>query len=149
MSYQEAFKNLNIPTDQKVVFTNGCFDILHAGHVAYLNEAKAQGDYLIVGLNSDASVRRLKGDDRPVIGEHQRKEMLMLTNYVDEVIVFEEDTPLDLIKELKPSVLVKGNDYENSTIVGSEFVINSGGDVVRFPIQDSYSSSQIISVMKD
>jgi D-beta-D-heptose 7-phosphate kinase/D-beta-D-heptose 1-phosphate adenosyltransferase len=113
----------------KVVFTNGCFDLLHRGHVEYLKEARKLGDVLVVGLNSDSSVRRLKGKGRPYVAEEDRGAILAALNSVDYVCVFDEDTPLELIKELKPSVLVKGRDYELSAVVGAKEVEGWGGEV--------------------
>ena len=136
--------------DKKIVFTNGCFDILHAGHVQMLNEAKKQGSYLIVGLNSDASVKRLKGESRPVNKENDRKFLLENLKSVDEVIIFEEDTPLNLIKKIKPDVLVKGGDWSLDQIVGGDFVIDNGGEVKSLIFKDGYSTTNIIQkVQKD
>lgn len=114
---------------KKLVFTNGCFDILHRGHVSYLNSARAEGDYLIVGLNSDASVKRLKGDSRPINDEDDRKFVLENLSAVDFVEIFEEDTPLELIKQVCPNILVKGGDWKPEQIVGSDFVLSHGGEV--------------------
>ena len=132
----------------KMVFTNGCFDILHSGHVEYLNEAKALGDKLVVGLNSDASVRRLKGDERPINSEQDRKFVLENLKAVDEVIVFDEDTPINLIHSLKPSVLVKGGDWPPEKIVGYEFVISKGGVVHSLSFKDGYSTTSILEKIK-
>jgi len=112
-----------------VVFTNGCFDLLHVGHVRYLKEAKGMGSKLIVGLNSDASVKRLKGDSRPLVNQSDRKEVLESLESVDEVHIFEEDTPLELIKKIRPDVLVKGGDYSIEDIVGGAEVVSWGGEV--------------------
>lgn len=113
--------------DRKIVFTNGCFDIVHKGHVAYLNQAKSLGNYLIVGMNSDASVKRLKGLSRPINSELDRKFVLENLKAVDEVIIFDEDTPLDLIMQIKPQVLVKGGDWKIDQIVGAKEVLAWGG----------------------
>ena len=113
----------------KVVFTNGCFDLLHRGHVEYLKEAREFGDLLIVGLNSDGSVRRLKGKGRPYVPEEDRAAVLSALECVDYVCVFDEDTPLRLIQELRPAVLVKGKDYEPADVVGAEEVKGWGGEV--------------------
>lgn len=129
---------------KKLVFTNGCFDILHSGHVMYLNEAKAQGDYLIVGLNSDASVQRLKGPERPINKELDRKYVLENLKSVDCVQIFEEDTPLEIIKQINPSMLVKGGDWKIEQIVGSDFVLSQGGEVKSLSFKDGYSTSKII-----
>lgn len=131
--------------NKRVVFTNGCFDILHPGHVAYLNEARAQGDVLVIGLNSDASVKRLKGQDRPVNNQADRRYMLLNLRAVDYVLIFEEDTPYELIKAVKPQVLVKGGDWKPEQIVGSDLVLASGGEVKSLQFIDGHSTSKIIS----
>ena len=129
---------------QKVVFTNGCFDVLHYGHVCYLAEAKELGDKLIVGLNSDASVRRLKGETRPINGQKERATLLAALSFVDSIVVFDEDTPENLIKLVEPDVLVKGGDYTFETIVGAKFVSTYGGKVITIPLVKNFSSSSII-----
>ena len=129
---------------QKVVFTNGCFDVLHYGHVCYLAEAKDLGDKLVIGLNSDASVRRLKGETRPVNGQHERATLLASLSFVDAVVIFEEDTPENLIKTLKPDFLVKGGDYTFETIVGAEFVSSYGGSVKTIPLVENFSTTKIL-----
>lgn len=131
--------------NKKVVFTNGCFDILHTGHVSYLNEARACGDILVIGLNSDASVKRLKGETRPVNSELDRKFVLENLKAVDYVFIFEEDTPLNLIKEINPNVLVKGGDWKVEQIVGSDFVIANGGEVKSLQFVNGYSTTNIIN----
>lgn len=133
----------------KTVFTNGCFDILHAGHVKYLNEAKALGTRLIVGLNSDKSVKRLKGLSRPIQCEEDRKLILENLKPVDEVIVFDEDTPLNLIKRICPDVLVKGGDYSDENIVGAKFVKERGGEVKTLNFLDGRSSSSIVEKIRN
>lgn len=132
---------------EKVVFTNGCFDILHVGHVRYLKQARMLGDKLVVGLNSDDSVKRLKGDARPLVSEDARKEVLEALACVDEVFIFEEDTPLELIKSIKPHVLVKGGDYQTKDIVGGKEVLSWGGEVKSLSFHDGHSSSSIIEKM--
>ncbi len=134
--------------DKKIVFTNGCFDILHLGHVEYLNEAKAQGDVLIIGLNSDASVRKLKGADRPINNEDDRKKMLLNLKSVDAVQVFTEETPLTIIKLIKPNTLVKGGDWKPEQIIGSEFVLANGGEVKSLIFKDGYSTSNLIQAVQ-
>ncbi len=129
---------------QKVVFTNGCFDILHVGHLRYLQNARNQGDLLVVGLNSDKSVSKLKGPDRPIIAEKERQEMLLGLKPVDFVIVFGEETPLNLIKEVEPDVLVKGGDWAVKDIVGNEEVTASGGEVKSLNFEPGNSSTTII-----
>jgi D-beta-D-heptose 7-phosphate kinase/D-beta-D-heptose 1-phosphate adenosyltransferase len=130
--------------NRKIVFTNGCFDVLHYGHVRYLLEAKALGDLLVVGLNSDDSVRRLKGESRPINGEKERAFVLSALEFVDYVVVFAEDTPKELIEVVKPNVLVKGGDYQIENIVGADFVMQNGGTVTTIPFVEGYSSTQII-----
>ncbi len=129
---------------KKVVFTNGCFDILHAGHVHYLNECKRLGDILVVGINSDNSVRRLKGPKRPIIPLEERAFVLSQLGSVDFVVPFEEDTPIKLIEEIKPDVLVKGGDWPKEQIVGREFVESYGGKVLTIPFKFDVSTSKII-----
>jgi rfaE bifunctional protein nucleotidyltransferase chain/domain len=129
----------------RIVFTNGCFDILHAGHVDYLERARAHGDMLVVGLNSDDSVRRLKGESRPVNSQNERAIVLNAVRSVDMVVVFEEDTPLELILQVQPDVLVKGGDYTEQNVVGAEFVRSRGGEVVLIPFVHNTSTSAIIS----
>ena len=133
----------------KVVFTNGCFDIIHPGHVDLLNKAKALGDKLIVGLNSDASVRQMKGVGRPVVSQEARKAVLLGLKAVDEVVIFEELTPESIIRELRPDVLVKGGDWPVDQIVGANFVTSNGGDVVSVPLLDGFSTSSLIEGLKD
>jgi len=130
---------------KKIVFTNGCFDILHYGHVRYLHEASKNGDHLIVGLNSDKSVRINKGKNRPLISEEARSEMIAALCFVDSVVIFNEKTPLKLIKYLMPHILVKGSDWAESDIVGSDLIKQSGGKVVRIPLVSGISTSEIIS----
>lgn len=134
-------------SEKKIVFTNGCFDILHRGHVTYLNEAKKLADILIVGLNSDASVKRLKGESRPVNSEADRKYILENLKAVDHVEIFEEDTPLNLIKNISPYILVKGGDWKPEQIVGSEFVLANGGKVQSLNFVDGLSTTNIINKM--
>ena len=130
--------------DKKIVFTNGCFDILHPGHVEYLNDAKKQGHLLIIGLNSDASVRRLKGPTRPINNETDRKFMLENLKAVDHVIIFDQETPYELIKALRPNVLVKGGDWKIEQIVGHDIVTSYGGQVKSLLFKEGYSTSNLI-----
>lgn len=129
---------------KSIVFTNGCFDVLHYGHVSYLSEAKDLGDKMIIGLNSDASVRRLKGETRPVNGQQERATLLAALNFVDAVVIFEEDTPEKLIKATHPDVLVKGGDYTIDTIVGADFVQSYGGVVKTIPLVENFSTTKIL-----
>ncbi|MBQ3733473.1 MAG: D-glycero-beta-D-manno-heptose 1-phosphate adenylyltransferase [Bacteroidales bacterium] len=133
---------------QKIVFTNGCFDVLHYGHVHYLLQAKALGDILVIGLNSDDSVRRLKGPTRPINGENERAFVLAALACVDYVTLFEEDTPEELIKDVRPDVLVKGGDYTLDNIVGANFVTQNGGTVTTIPFVEGFSSTRIIEKLK-
>ncbi len=132
------------PRDRRVVFTNGCFDVLHPGHVEHLAQAKALGDVLVVGLNSDASVQRLKGAGRPLVAEADRAAMLAALRSVDAVTLFDEDTPLELISTLLPDVLVKGGDYDLDDIVGREAVEKAGGDVRVLPFVEGYSTTDVL-----
>jgi rfaE bifunctional protein nucleotidyltransferase chain/domain len=129
---------------KKIVFTNGCFDILHKGHVTYLNEARKLGDLLLVGLNSDASVKRLKGPERPINNELDRQFVLSQLKAVDFVEIFDQDTPLELILKVKPSILVKGGDWKIEQIVGAKEVLASGGEVFSLNFVDGYSTTSII-----
>ena len=129
---------------KKVVFTNGCFDIIHRGHVSYLNEAKSLGDILVLGLNSDKSVKRLKGESRPVNTEEDRKFVLENLKSIDFVVIFEEDTPYNLIQLLKPDVLVKGGDWKASDIIGSDIVLDLGGEVKSLNFIDGFSTTSTI-----
>lgn len=133
---------------KQLVFTNGCFDILHAGHIQTLSQAKAAGDVLIVGVNDDASVARLKGPDRPVMPLYSRMAVLASLEYVDYVISFSEDTPLNLIQSIRPDVLVKGGDYKEEDIVGSLFVKKSGGSVKIVEQVPGISTSDIVAKIK-
>ncbi len=132
----------------KIVFTNGCFDILHHGHLDLLAKAADQGNMLVVGVNSDASVKRLKGDDRPVNHEQDRAFQLASLLCVDAVYIFEEDTPAELIRMVKPDVLVKGGDYTIDKIVGADFVTAAGGRVEIVPFVQGYSTSSLIDRIK-
>lgn len=128
-----------------VAFTNGCFDILHAGHIASLNQAASEADFLIIGLNSDQSVKKLKGESRPVNNEQSRALLLASLAMVDAVVIFEEDTPLELIKSIMPDVLVKGGDYKVEEIAGAKEVIEAGGRVVINPIVPGFSTTSVIN----
>ncbi len=134
--------------NQKLVFTNGCFDILHLGHIDYLEKARTLGDILLVGVNTDQSVRMLKGVDRPVNDEYSRLRMLAALGFVDAVTLFDEDTPLNLIKRVLPDILVKGNDYNISNIVGADVVLQSGGKVETIDLVDGFSTTGIIEKLK-
>ena len=134
---------------RKIVFTNGCFDILHMGHITYLNEARGFGDVLIVGVNTDDSVRRLKGENRPIIHEEERSHVLAALECVDYVILFDEDTPIELIRAVSPDILVKGADYTKEQVVGHDVVESYGGEVRLVPVVGNMSTSDIINRIKE
>jgi len=129
---------------KRIVFTNGCFDILHVGHVRYLTEARAKGDVLVLGLNSDASVKSIKSDSRPVVNQNQRAEVLAGLACVDYITIFDEPDPLALIQAIKPDILVKGADWEETKIIGTDVVKSYGGEVVRIKLVPDISTSGII-----
>ena len=135
-------------TNKKIVFTNGCFDLLHKGHRDLIKQSFSFGDILIVGLNSDESVKRLKGEDRPMQNEVERKNALLNTGYVNEVYIFDDDTPLELINLIKPDILVKGGDYTPNEIVGYEEVTSSGGEIKIVPLTPGFSTTSIIENMR-
>ena len=132
-----------------IVFTNGVFDLLHIGHLRYLEEAKSLGDTLLVGINSDRSVRLLKGSDRPITVESERAEVLAALTCVDGVVIFDEETPRDLIQAIQPDVLVKGSDWAEDAIVGRDIVEARGGRVVRVAIQPGHSTTGIVEKIKN
>ena len=131
-----------------IVFTNGCFDLLHQGHINLISTSSTFGDVLVVGLNSDESVKRLKGDKRPIQNIKERKNALIATGYVDKVYTFEKDTPLDLILQIKPDIIVKGGDYVAEDVVGYNEVIDWGGEIKIVPITPGFSTTSIIEKMK-
>jgi D-glycero-beta-D-manno-heptose 1-phosphate adenylyltransferase len=131
-----------------IVFTNGCFDVLHRGHIEYLASAASEGDILVIGLNSDASVTRLKGPGRPVHDQYSRALALASLRFVEAVVIFDEDTPLQLIQEVRPDVLAKGADYEIADIVGAADVMSWGGRVVQVDLVEGYSSSRAIRLIE-
>ncbi len=145
----EAAKRWRAMQRGRVVFTNGVFDLLHPGHVDVLSGARARGDALVVGLNSDASVRRLKGPERPVRVESERAYVLAALEAVDIVTVFEEDTPLELVRHLRPDVIVKGGDYAPETVVGAEDVRSWGGECVIIPLTPGQSTTKIIARLRE
>jgi D-beta-D-heptose 7-phosphate kinase/D-beta-D-heptose 1-phosphate adenosyltransferase len=148
ITFQNISKELASHRNQKIIFTNGCFDLLHVGHVRYLQEARAQGDLLVVGVNSDASVKRLKGPTRPIQVENDRAEILAALRAVDYVVIFEEDTPAQLIEQVRPNVLVKGGDWKPEQIVGSSFVLSYGGEVKSLQFVEGRSTTKIIEKSK-
>ena len=134
--------------NHKIVFTNGCFDILHRGHIEYLAKAADEGDILVVGLNTDNSVRKIKGDNRPVNDEETRASVLGALGFVDAVILFDEETPYDLIKSVQPDVLVKGSDYKEEDIVGYDIVTASGGEIKTIELLEGFSTTGLIDRLK-
>ena len=135
-------------SNKAIVFTNGCFDIIHRGHIEYLAKAANEGDILIIGLNSDISVKQIKGSNRPIQDEYSRALVLASFSFVNNVIIFKEETPYDLINFIKPDVIVKGSDYKPEDIVGSDIVISNGGKVVTINYVEGYSTTNIISNLK-
>lgn len=134
---------------KKIVFTNGCFDIIHAGHIHYLKEAKKLGDFLLVALNSDESVKKIKGDKRPLVSEKNRIIIMEALYFVDFVTLFNEETPYDLIKTILPDVLVKGGDWDIENIVGKDIVERNGGTVLNIPFKDGFSTTSIIEKIRE
>ncbi len=128
----------------RIVFTNGCFDLLHAGHITVLDSARAEGDRLVVGLNSDASTRRLKGEPRPIVPQQARARVLAALTAVDAVVIFDQDTPLDLVQAIRPDVIVKGNDYPEEEVIGAAEVKSWGGRVVLVPLEEGHSTSELL-----
>ena len=133
--------------NKTIVFTNGCFDLLHKGHIDLLFNASKYGDILVVGINSDESVKKIKGEERPVEGQKTRKKNLLDLKYVDDVFIFEESTPLNMIKSISPDVLVKGADYNIDEIVGAKFVSSRGGKVKTIPLTPGFSTTKSIEKM--
>ncbi len=133
---------------RKIVFTNGCFDIIHLGHIDYLSKAKDLGDILLIGLNTDDSVKRLKGNNRPIKDQQERAILLASLLFVDGVILFDEDTPYNLIKKIEPNILVKGSDYRKEDIVGADIIQNTGGDIMTIDFLEGYSTSSILDKIR-
>ena len=144
LTWDTLGRTLELLNKDKIVFTNGCFDILHPGHIHILDQAKSYGDILIVGLNSDNSIKRLKGPSRPKVSQEDRLKILSSIKFVDYVVLFEEETPLKLIEKIKPNFLVKGGDYILEDIIGREFVENNGGQVKIIKLLEGHSSSSLI-----
>jgi rfaE bifunctional protein nucleotidyltransferase chain/domain len=144
-----SFRNGLRSENKKLVFTNGCFDIIHKGHIKYLNESKNLGNHLLIGLNSDSSVKRLKGEKRPVNNEEDRAYILNNLKPVDSVIIFSEDTPYELIKALKPDILVKGGDWKEENIIGADIVKGNGGIVKSLKFLDNYSTTGLIKKISE
>lgn len=133
---------------QSIVFTNGCFDIVHIGHIDYLEKARNLGNKLVLGLNTDNSIRRIKGENRPIVEQNARARVMAALEFVDAVVLFDEDTPLRLIQTIKPDILVKGDDYTLKNIIGADFVIDNGGKVETIPLVKGFSTSNIIEKIK-
>ncbi len=134
--------------EKKIVFTNGCFDLIHVGHVRYLQEARKRGDLLIVAVNSDRSVRKLKGKDRPVVGQEERAEIISAFACVDYVVIFPEETPARIVDVLRPDVLVKGGDYRKEDIVGRTTVEGGGGEVITIPLTEGCSTKELLEKIR-
>jgi rfaE bifunctional protein nucleotidyltransferase chain/domain len=134
---------------KRIVFTNGCFDILHPGHTRYLRAARELGDFLVVAVNSDRSVREIKGKGRPVIPEKDRAEVLASLGFVDGIVIFDEENPLNVIRRLMPDVLVKGGDWTEDKIIGADVVKGAGGEVKSLPFVSGYSTTEIIRKIKE
>ncbi len=147
---KELLQKLNVwrLLGKTIVFSNGCFDILHAGHIASLSEAAQHGDVLVIGVNADVSVKKIKGGNRPLNDENSRSLLLASLSMVDAVIIFSEDTPLEIIKMIQPNVLVKGGDYAIDQIAGSKEVIAGGGKVIINPVINGFSTTSIIQKIK-
>lgn len=135
--------------EHKIVFTNGCFDLLHLGHIDYLAKAAAEGTLMIVGMNSDESVQRIKGDSRPIKDEKSRAMTLAAVGFVGAVVIFDEDTPKKLIEMVQPDILVKGKDYELKDIVGADIVEKKGGEIITMDLVEGYSTSAIIDKIRN
>ena len=135
--------------NEKIVFTNGCFDILHKGHLEVLAKTADLGNRLIIGLNSDSSIKNLKGENRPIVDENSRAILLAALSFVDAVVLFSEQTPLNLIAEIKPDILAKGGDYKITEIVGHEVVQQNGGEVITIPLIEGFSSTNIIDKIQN
>lgn len=148
VSREQLVERLKSRGDQRVVFTNGCFDLVHRGHVDYLSRARDLGDLLILGLNSDSSVRRLKGPARPIVDEKSRALLLAAFQFIDYVVLFEEDTPYELIKAAQPDILVKGGDYKPEDIVGYDIVKQRGGEVVTIDFVPGFSTTNIVEKLQ-
>ena len=142
------FCSLLKESGKKVVFTNGCFDIVHSGHIHILKEAKKQGDILILGLNSDSSIKRLKGETRPIFKEEERLELLSSFEFIDYIVLFDEDTPLEVIKLIRPDVLVKGADYKDKYVVGTNEIKEYGGELVLVDLVEGRSTTNVIEKLK-
>ena len=151
LSLEDAVTRIGVwkANGEKTVFSNGCFDIIHAGHVDYLEKARQKGDRLIIGLNTDQSVSRIKGKNRPIVDEISRSRVLAALEFVDAVVLFDEDTPYDIVKALIPDALVKGKDYEISNIVGADIVLQNGGTVETIELTEGISTTIVVNKIKE
>ena len=149
VSFLELNKKIINCSDKKIGFTNGCFDILHKGHLEVLAKTADLGNRLIIGLNSDSSIKNLKGGNRPIVDENSRAILLAALSFVDAVVLFSEQTPLNLIAEIKPNILAKGGDYKITEIVGHEVVQQNGGEVITIPLIEGFSSTNIIDKIQN
>lgn len=135
--------------NKKIVFTNGCFDLIHLGHIEVIARSADLGDILIIGVNTDNSIKRLKGPNRPIVEEISRAKQLAALEFVDAVVFFDEDTPIDLIKVINPNVITKGGDYNTDQVIGNDIVIQNDGEVVIIPLTQGYSTTSILEKIKD
>jgi len=131
--------------NQKIVFTNGCFDIIHLGHIELLAKSADLGDKLIIGINSDSSIKALKGETRPILGENSRAIIIAALNFVDAVVVFNERTPIEIIKKIQPEIIVKGGDYKENDVVGKDFISQYGGKVIILPLTKGFSTTSVLN----
>ena len=135
--------------DKKIVFTNGCFDLIHLGHIEVIARSADLGDILIIGVNTDNSIKRLKGKNRPIVEEISRAKQLAALEFVDAVVFFDQDTPIDLIKMINPNVITKGGDYNTDQVIGNDIVTQNNGEVVIIPLTQGYSTTSILKKIKD
>ena len=135
--------------NKKIVFTNGCFDLIHLGHIEVIARSADQGDVLIIGVNTDNSIKRLKGKNRPIVEEISRAKQLAALEFVDAVVFFDQDTPIDLIKMINPNVITKGGDYNTDQVIGNEIVTQNNGEIVIIPLTQGYSTTSILEKIKD
>ena len=135
--------------DKKIVFTNGCFDLIHLGHIEVIARSADLGDILIIGVNTDNSIKRLKGKNRPIVEEISRAKQLAALEFVDAVVFFDQDTPIDLIKVINPNVITKGGDYNTDQVIGNDIVTQNDGEVVIIPLTQGYSTTSILEKIKD
>ena len=135
--------------NKKIVFTNGCFDLIHLGHIEVIARSADLGDILIIGVNTDNSIKRLKGENRPIVEEISRAKQLAALEFVDAVVFFDEDTPIDLIKMIKPNLITKGGDYNSDQVIGNDIVAQNNGEIIIIPLTQGYSTTSILEKIKD